>query len=103
MDASRTLNIQYWGYRDDIQKGLLMLASEEIDDAQKVLEFGTSLHVPQQATLASARTLLAEAVAATNPAVRKSKTESAISLVVSVRSALGTNMNFTLGTGNLMF
>ena len=103
MDASRTLNIQYWGYRDDIQKGLLKLASEEIDDAQKVLEFGTSLHVPQQATLASARTLLAEAVATTNPAVRKTKTESAIALVVSVRSALGTNMNFTLGTGNLMF
>jgi hypothetical protein len=103
MDASRTLNIAYWGYRDDIQKGLLNLASEEIEDALKVLEFGSNLHPNEQPTLANARTLLAEAVATTNPAVRKSKTESATALVVQVRNALGTNMNFTLGTGNLMF
>lgn len=103
MDASRTLNIQFWGYRDDIQKGLLNLASEEIEDAIKVFEFGSNLHPAEQVTLASARTLLAQAVAATDPGVRKTKTEQATSLVVSVRNALGTGMNFTLGTGNLMF
>jgi hypothetical protein len=103
MDASRTLNIAFWGYRDDIQKGLLNLASEEIEDALKVLEFGSNLHPNEQPVLVSARALLAEAVATTNPAVRKSKTEAATTLVVSVRNALGTGMNFTLGAGNLMF
>jgi hypothetical protein len=104
MDASRLLNIQYWGYRDDIQKGLLNLASKEIADAIGVLmNTETPLHAAQQTSLESARTLLAQAVAATDPAVRKSKTESALTIVQAAKNALGTNMNFQLGTGNLMF
>ena len=46
---------------------------------------------------------LAQAVAATDPAVRKARTESANQLVQSARTAFGTNMNFQLGAGNLMF
>ena len=104
LDASRALNIQYWGYRDDIQKGLLKLASEEIDDARRVLaNGGADLHAAQQTSLANAQTLLAQGVAATDPAVRKARTESAITIVVAAKNAFGTNMNFHLGTGNLMF
>jgi hypothetical protein len=104
LDASRTLNIAYWGYRDDIQKGLLRLASEEIDDAIRVLANGQfPLHVAQQTTLQNARTLIAQAVAATDPAIRRARTESAIPIVQQARSAFGTNLNFTMGTGNLMF
>jgi hypothetical protein len=104
LDASRTLNIAYWGYRDDIQKGLLRLASEEIDDAIRVLANGQfPLHTAQQTALQNARTLIAQAVAATDPAVRRARTESAIPIVQQARSAFGSNLNFTLGTGNLMF
>ena len=104
LDASRTLNIAYWGYRDDIQKGLLRLVSEEIDDAIRVLANGQfPLHVAQQTTLQNARTLIAQAVAATDPAIRRARTESAIPIVQQARSAFGTNLNFTMGTGNLMF
>jgi hypothetical protein len=104
MDAAHTLNVDFWGYRDDIQKGLLRLASEEIDDAIRVLANSTgNLHVPQQTSLQSARSLLADAVATTDPAVRKARTESATTLVRTAKNAFGSNMNFTLGAGNLMF
>ena len=104
MTASRSLNVAFWSYRDDVQKGLLKLASEEIDDAIRVLENGgTDLHPSQRTSLATARTLLAQAVAATDPGVRRDRTDSAKALVTSAKAAFGTNMNFTLGTGNLMF
>jgi cytochrome c peroxidase len=104
LDASRLLNIQYWGYRDDIQKGLLRLASKEIDDARRVLANGGSdLHAAQQTSLANAQTLLSQAIAATDPGVRKDRTESAITIVQAAKNAFGTNMTFQLGTGNLMF
>jgi hypothetical protein len=104
MTASRTLNVAFWAFRDDVQKGLLRLASEEIDDAIRVLENGgTDLHPAQRASLASARTLLAQAVAATDPGVRRDRTDSAKALVTSAKAAFGTNMTFQLGTGNLMF
>jgi hypothetical protein len=104
LDASRTLNIAYWSYRDDIQKGLIRLASEEIDDAIRVLARGHFLlHTGEQATLENARTLLSQALAATDPAIRRARTESANQIVQQARAAFGTNLNFTLGTGNLMF
>ena len=104
MDASRLLNIQYWGYRADIQQGLLRLAKKEIDDARRVLtNGGGDLHAAQQTSLASAETLLDQAIAAADPAIRKARTESAITIVQTAKNAFGTNMNFALGTGNLMF
>ena len=61
------------------------------------------LHTAQQTTLQNARTLLAQALAATDPAIRRARTESANTVVQQARSAFGTNLNFTMGTGNLMF
>jgi hypothetical protein len=103
LDASRTLNIAYWAYRDDLQKGLLKLASEEIDDAVRVLAAVSDLHVAQQTSLQSAMALIAQGVATTDPATRKARTESALTLVQNAKAAFGTNMSFTLGAGNLMY
>jgi hypothetical protein len=104
LDASHLLNVQYWGYRADIQIGLLRLAKKEIDDARRVLtNGGADLHAAQQTSLASAEALLDEAIAATDPAIRKARTESATTIVQTAKSAFGTNMTFQLGTGNLMF
>jgi hypothetical protein len=44
-----------------------------------------------------------DAVATTDSAVRKARTESATTIVQVATNAFGTNMNFTLGAGNLMF
>jgi cytochrome c peroxidase len=102
--ASRTLNVQFWAFRDDIQKGLLNLASEEIDDAIRVLErAGGDLHSAQVTALNNAKTLLAQAVAATDPAVRRDRTDAAKTIVNNAKAAFGTNLNFQLGSGNLMF
>lgn len=104
LEGSRTLNVAYWGFRDDIQKGLIRLASEEIDDAIRVLQNGADdLHPSQRASLQSAQTLLGQALAATDPAVRRDRTVSAKALVVNAKAGLGTNLTFQLGTGNLMF
>ncbi len=104
LDGAHLLNVQFWGYRDDIQKGLLRLAKKEIDDARRVLtNGGPDLHAAQQTSLASAEALLDQAIDATDPAIRKARTESATTIVQTAKSAFGTNMNFQLGTGNLMF
>jgi hypothetical protein len=104
LDAAHLLNVQFWGYRDDIQKDLLRLAKKEIDDARRVLtNGGPDLHAAQQTSLASAEALLDQAIDATDPATRKARTESATTIVQTAKSAFGTNMNFQLGTGNLMF
>jgi hypothetical protein len=104
LTASRTLNVQFWAYRDDLQKGLLGLASEEIDDAIRVLQNGgADLHPNERTSLTSAKALLEQALAATDPAVRRERTDSAKALVTSAKAALGSNMNFQLGSGNLMF
>jgi len=80
------------------------LASEEIDDARRVLvNGGADLHAAQQSSLASAQALLSQAATATDPAIRKARTESAMTIVDAAKNAFGTNMTFQLGTGNLMF
>jgi hypothetical protein len=104
LDAARSLNVAFWGYREDVQKGLLRLAAEEVDDAIRVLlNGGTDLHPGERANLESARTLLGEALAATDPGVRRDRTTAANALVASSKTALGSGMNFQLGAGNLMF
>ena len=69
-----------------------------------MLENGAAdLHPNQRTQLATARTLLAQALAATDPAIRRDRTDSAKALVTSAKAAFGTNMTFQLGAGNLMF
>ncbi len=106
LDASYSLNVAFWGYRDDIQKGLLRLANEEVTDARNVLANGVALgplHASVQTTLQNVQTLLSQAQAASDPAVRRDKTNAARTAVQSAKAAFGNGMNFTLGTGNLMF
>jgi cytochrome c peroxidase len=105
LNASHTLNVAFWGYRDDIQKGLISLAKEEADDALRVLSSSRSgpLHTAQQTQISSAMTLMNQALAATDPAIRRDRTASARTLLTTVKNALGTGMDFQLGTGNLMF
>ncbi|HEX2672292.1 MAG TPA: hypothetical protein VHM25_15535 [Polyangiaceae bacterium] len=104
LTAARTLNAQFWAFREDVQKGLISLAVEEIDDAIRVLErAGGDLHPTQVTSLGQAKVLLAQALAATDPAVRRDRTDAAKILVTNAKAAFGTNMSFTLGSGNLMF
>jgi cytochrome c peroxidase len=105
LNASHTLNVAFWGFREDVQKGLISLAREETDDALRVLStsLGGPLHPAQQTALSSAITLMNQALAATDPAVRRDRTASARTIITSANGALGTGMTFQLGAGNLMF
>ena len=105
LESSRQLNIAFWAFRDDIQKGLINLAAEEIDDGIRVMQnvAGPPLHPNEQANLTQARNLIFAGLVTTDPAVRRDNTIAAKALVVSARATFGTNLNFQMGTGNLMF
>src|SRR5690606_25794399 len=108
LEAAHSLNVAFWGYREDIQKGLIDLADEEVEDAIGVLESASTqdnpvLHPAEQASLEAARALLSEAYAATDPGVRRDKTAAALGMVQTAKAAFGDGMDFSLGSGNLMF
>ena len=53
--------------------------------------------------MATAIGFMNQALAATDPAARRDRTNDARNLLTTVKNALGTGMDFQLGTGNLMF
>ena len=108
LQAAYTLTQQYSDSGKDIQKGLLMLADAEIEDALLVLSSASStgsapLHSSQQILLQNARVMLADAILASSHSTRLDRTSTALSAVEVSKAALGTGMNFVLGSGNLMF
>jgi len=108
LDAAHDLNVRFQDMHVDIQKGLLMLADAEIEDAFLVLSFATSdggnpLHPGQQILLQNARGLVTEALEASTSALRIDKILAVLGAVEVAKAALGTGMDFELGTGNLMF
>jgi cytochrome c peroxidase len=103
--AALLLNQQSWGYRQDIQMGLLKLARVELEDAVAVCTTndGPPLFPQAQSNLNALVALLANAELMTDPNSRLAATTSASSSIDSLYSAIGTNINFAMGPGNLMF
>lgn len=107
LDAAELLNVQYWNFREDVQRGLIELAVAEIEDAFALLSppnvdappLHPELHQPVQDALAE----LALAVATAAPDQRLAATRQALTKLADVRAALGSNIDFELGPGNLMF
>lgn len=105
LQASQRFNTEYWDYRNDVQKGLLKLARKEVADALRVLSSpdGPPLHTAEQGTLSAILTQLDSAATTADPAVRLSLTGNAISAIAGLRSRFGSGVQFTLGSGTLMF
>ena len=105
LQAAQRFNNEYWDYRSDLQKTLIQLGRKEVADALRVLASpdGPPLHKPEQGTLGTIVTQLDSAAAATDPAVRLSLTTSALLAIAGVRSHFGSGVQFTLGSGTLMF
>lgn len=104
--ASQTLLQRFANNQLAIQKGLIDLAREEIDDALVVLTDPrtTQPFYPVSVTrLNEAKTQIAAALAATTSAGRQGPLSTAISRVENARDQIGANITFTMGTGNLMF
>jgi hypothetical protein len=105
IEAALLLNQQYWGYRQDIQMGLLKLARVELQDAVAVCTTndGPPLFPQVQSDLNALVALLANAELMTNPSARLAATTAASDDIDSLYSAIGTNIDFDMGPGNLMF
>jgi hypothetical protein len=105
IDAALLLNQQFWSYRQDIQLGLLKLARVELQDALAVCTTndGPPLFPQAQADLSALVALLGNAEVMTNPSARLAATSDAAVDIDSLYAAIGTNIDFAMGPGNLMF
>ncbi len=105
IEASLLLNQQFWGYRQEIQLGLLKLARVELEDAAAVCTTndGPPLFPQAQSDLNALIALLANAELMTDPGARLAAITSASDDIDSLYSAIGTNIDFDMGPGNLMF
>lgn len=105
LEAAELLNVQYWNYRQDIQMDLARLAGEELSDALTVLSTteGPPMYPGEIALLNAATSDVQAAAEETDPAVRVVLLRDAQSKIETARAGLGTNLDFQLGAGNLMF
>lgn len=105
IDAALLLNQQYWTHRQDIQQGLLKLARVELEDALAVCTTtdGPPLFPQILTDLNSLIALLASAEQMTNPSTRMTATSTAAGNIDALYAAIGSNVDFVMGPGNLMF
>ncbi len=81
------------------------LADAELEDALEVLGASTSGEIAPVARerLQAARAEIAAGLVASDRSARKNRISTALSRVMNGRDMLGSNINFRLGQGNLMF
>jgi hypothetical protein len=101
LDAAMTLVNRFHDTRADIQRRLMELAVEEIDDCLRVL--GTNIYPVAVDRLGLAKSEIAAGLATTSWSTRQNRISNAISRVLNARDQFGANINFQLGQGNLMF
>ncbi|WP_437680904.1 hypothetical protein [Sorangium sp. So ce131] len=106
LQAAHTLVNQFHDTRADVQYGLLNLARVEIDDVLELFsapELATPLHPVAATRLQEAKSEIAAGLAATSWSQRQSRISTALSRVQNARDQFGSNINFQLGQGNLMY
>ncbi|CAN90335.1 hypothetical protein sce0178 [Sorangium cellulosum So ce56] len=104
LDAAQVLVQQFHDTRADVQRRLMELAEAEIDDALQVLAVGgTPLHPVSTDRLQLAKTEIAAGLSAATWSQRQGRISNAISRVQNARDQFGSNINFQLGKGNLMY
>ena len=103
--AALLLNQQYWTHRQEIQMGLLKLARVELEDALAVCTAldGPPLFPQVQGDLSALIALLANAELMADPNARMAATTGAAGDIDALYAAIGTNIDFDMGPGNLMF
>jgi hypothetical protein len=103
LSAASTLVTRFGNTRVDIQTQLMDLAREELNDAVAVLSVPGGLYTSAQASIVQANAQIASGIAASTPAQRQTRIKSALNFVRSARAQFGSNINFQMGQGNLMF
>jgi len=104
LEAANTLVTRFGDTRADIQKRLMELAVNEIDDALAVmLPDGAEIYPSVRSLLVQAKSEVALGLSATSSSQRKLRIANALTRVASGRGQFGSNITFQLGQGNLMF
>jgi cytochrome c peroxidase len=104
LNAAQTLvNLFHNNKGVDVQKGLMQLAESEINDALNK-DFGDVGLLPvAQDRLNLAKSEIDAGLQSTDPSQRQNHISNALSRVMNARDLLGSNINFQLGQGDLMF
>jgi len=102
LQAAETLATELHAIRADVQVQLMLLAGEEIEDAIRVLK-DENIHAAEQTTLQNILNQVKTANAGTLWSTRRSVITTAIANLNIVRAQFGTNFNYQLGTGTLMY
>jgi cytochrome c peroxidase len=102
LDAANVLVTRFRDFRADIQKRLMQLAVNEIDDALKDIA-DVNMYPVAQDRIGLAKQEIAAGLAATTFSERQNRISNGISRVLNARDQFGSNINFRLGQGNLMF
>ena len=102
LQAAATLATDLRAIRADIQAQLMLLAGEEIEDAIRVLH-DQNIHQTQQDTLQTILTQVRTADAGALWSTRRTVITTAITNLNTVRAQFGSNFNYQLGAGTLMY
>jgi hypothetical protein len=86
-----------------VQRGLLELASVELDDAVQVLSLALDLNVESQRLLLKAKADIRRAQRTSYRGQREELTRAALIKVTEANAALGTGVDYEIGEGTLMF
>lgn len=102
--GARALGNHFGPGEMDVQNRILNLAIVEIDDALQVLDEapGATLNGQAQSRLEEARALLQTALNSTNHGVRMQRMGDAFNRLDLADSSISANLNFNMGSGNLM-
>jgi hypothetical protein len=101
LQAASTLALRFNETRPDIQKRLLELAVAELDDALEVL--AGDIYPAAQESVRLAKSEIALGLTAASWSERQSRTSNAFEQCQAARALFGSNIDFELGAGNLMF
>lgn len=102
LQAAEKLATDLRAIRADVQVQLMLLAGEEIEDAIRVLA-DESIHQAERNTLQSVLDQVRTANSGTPWATRRTVITTALANLNSVRPLFGSNFNYQLGEGTLMY
>jgi hypothetical protein len=105
VEGARILGNVFGNNHIAMQRQLLTLAREELDDAIRALQGaqGGSLNATQLARLQEARTFINNGIATASLGVRQQAAGDALNRLDLADTGISANINFTMGQGTLMF
>jgi hypothetical protein len=102
LQAADKLAVDLHGIRADVQAKLMLLAGEEIEDAIRVLQ-EIQIHDAERTALQTTLNRVRTANANTAWNTRRGVITTALAELDAVRPLFGSNFNYQLGTGTLMY